>query len=79
MIVYDLNFERITISPSETDAILIVDSNTVLAPPSTLQRFKVITGKDRQISQLVCCVNLHKLSLRHSGDPLKPTRTMPTK
>jgi len=46
MIINDLNFERITISPNETDAILIVDANTVLAFPIALQSFEVIPRKD---------------------------------
>jgi hypothetical protein len=46
MIVNNLNFECITIAPNETDAILIVDANTVLALPITLQSFEVIPRKD---------------------------------
>jgi hypothetical protein len=47
MIVNNLDFERITISPDETNAILIVDADTVLAFPITLQRFEMIAWKDR--------------------------------
>jgi len=46
MIINDLNFKGITISPDETNAILIVDANTVLASPITLQSFEVIPRKD---------------------------------
>jgi hypothetical protein len=59
MIVNNLNFERIAISPDETNTILIVDTNTVLALPITLQSFEMITWKYRQISQLMSRVYLH--------------------
>jgi hypothetical protein len=46
MIVNNLNFKRIPISPNETNAILIVDADTVLALPITPQSFEVIPRKD---------------------------------
>jgi hypothetical protein len=46
MIVNNLNFERITSSPNETNAILIVDADTVLAFPIALQSFEMIARKD---------------------------------
>ena len=46
MIVNNLNFERITLSPNETNAILIVDADAVLAFPITLQSFEMIARKD---------------------------------
>lgn len=46
MIVNNLNFERITIPPDETNAILIVDADTVLAFPIFLQSFEMIARKD---------------------------------
>jgi len=45
MIVNNLNFERITLSPNETNAILIVDADTVLSFPITLQSFEILPGK----------------------------------
>jgi hypothetical protein len=51
MIINYLNVKRITIAPNETDAILIVDANTVLTLPITLQSFKAIPWKDCQITQ----------------------------
>jgi hypothetical protein len=46
-----LNVKRIPIAPSETDTILIVNANAVLALPITFQSFKVIPWKDCQITQ----------------------------
>jgi hypothetical protein len=48
--VNNLNFERIASSPDETNTVLIVDTDTVLALPITLQSFEMITWKYRQIS-----------------------------
>jgi hypothetical protein len=50
MIVNNLNFKSITVSPNETNAILIVNPDTVLAFPITLQGFKAITRKDCNIA-----------------------------
>jgi hypothetical protein len=79
MIIDNLNFERITISPCETDAILIIDADTMLTLPITLQGFEMITGKDRQIPKLMSSMYVFEFSLRHSGDPLKPARALAIK
>jgi len=50
MIINNLNFERITISPNETNAVLIVYADAVLTFPITLQNFEMIGWKDCQIS-----------------------------
>jgi hypothetical protein len=51
VIVNYLDIKRIAILPNETDAILIVDTNTVLTLSISFQSFKVIPGKDCQITQ----------------------------
>jgi hypothetical protein len=51
VIVNNLNIKRIAIAPNETNAILIVDTNTVLTLPIPFQGFKVIPRKDAQITQ----------------------------
>jgi len=76
VIINYLNVKRITITPNETDAILVVDADTVLTLPIAFQSFKVIPWKDRQITQSMGCVQLHKLTLRDSGDLLKPPRAL---
>lgn len=76
MIINYLNVKRIAVVPNETDAILIVDTNTVLSISIPFQRFKVIPGKDCQIAQQMSGVQLHELTLRDSGDILKPPRTL---
>jgi hypothetical protein len=49
--INNLHIERITIVPNETNAILVVDTDAVLALPIALQSFKVIPRKDCQITQ----------------------------
>jgi hypothetical protein len=53
MVVNYLNIKRITITPNEADAILIVDANAVLPFPISFQSFKVIPRKDCKIAQHV--------------------------
>jgi len=76
VVINYLNIKCITIAPNETDAILIIDANTVLALPIPFQRLKVIPWKNCQIAQSVGGVQLHELSLRNSGDLLKPPRAL---
>jgi len=51
VVINDLNVKRIAIAPNETDPILIVDADTVLALPIAFQSFKMIPWKDCQIAQ----------------------------
>jgi hypothetical protein len=51
VVVNYLDVKRIAIAPNETDAILIIDADTVLPFPSALQNFKLIPWKDCQITQ----------------------------
>jgi hypothetical protein len=51
MIINYLNVKCIAIAPNETDTILIVDADTVLTLPITLQSFKAIPRKDCQITE----------------------------
>jgi len=51
MIVNNLHVECVTVSPNETDAVLIVDADTVLALPIAFQSFETIAWKDCQIPQ----------------------------
>jgi hypothetical protein len=51
MIINYLDVKSITIAPNETDAILIVDTDTVLALPIALQSFKSIPWEDGEIAQ----------------------------
>ena len=79
MIINYLDVKRITIAPDETDAILIVDADTVLTLAIALQSLKVIPWKDCQIAKKMGRVQLHKLSLRNSGNLLKPPRALAVK
>jgi len=51
VVINYLNVECITIAPNETDSILIVDADAVLALPIPFQSFKMIPWKDCQITQ----------------------------
>lgn len=59
MIINYLDVECIAISPNETDAILIVDTDTVLTLPIAFQSFKPIPWEDGEITQEVRRVQLH--------------------
>jgi len=45
MIIHDFNVVRIPVPPGKTNPELIVDPNTVLAPPISLKRFQPEAGQ----------------------------------
>ena len=53
MIVSNFNIEHLSISPNETNAILIVNTDAVLALAITFQGFKTIAWKDCKIAQFM--------------------------
>src|SRR5260370_33582949 len=73
MIIDDFNVVCIRVAPRKTDAVLIVDANTILSATSTFQRLKTIPRKDRQITELICGVQLFELPLSYSLNLLKST------
>jgi len=52
VVVGDLNFAGICCLPAETNAILIVDANTVLPLPFSSEAFQPVPGRDRQVSEI---------------------------
>ena len=51
MVVDDLHIVGVTISPFETDAPLVIDSNAMLAGTVAAQFLKTIRRRDTEISQ----------------------------
>jgi hypothetical protein len=70
MIVYDLHLVRFAFNPSETDAILVVDANTVPAFPLTLENLQLVAGWDPQLLQRAYGVELIELSPGHAPQAL---------
>jgi hypothetical protein len=62
MIVGNLNFKSIAITPYETEAILIVDPNAVLSGTIPLQGFQMVPGEYGKIRKSNRCVDLHEFS-----------------
>jgi hypothetical protein len=51
VVIYDLNIGRTGGGPDETEAVLVVDPDTVLAEPIAFQRFQAIPWRDPQIDE----------------------------
>jgi len=77
VIVHDFDFVGITLAPLKADAPLVVDADTVLAIPVTVQRFQPITRTRRQVAQFRCAVQLPQLSSGDLLDGLKPLAAPP--
>ena len=66
MIIHDLNIERITLNPGKADPPLIIDTNTVLPLPISLQSFQTISRRNPQITERWGEVENQKLPSRNS-------------
>jgi len=62
VIIDDLHVVSVTLSPLETDAPLIVDSDAVLTPTVTLKFLQAIAGSDPQILQRLRVVQHYELA-----------------
>jgi hypothetical protein len=71
VIVDDFHVIRVLYLPNETDAVLIVDPNTVLASAISLQSFKPVAGQSGKIRQTRSPMNLTKLPLCDARDALE--------
>jgi hypothetical protein len=56
VVVHELNIERFDFMPPKADAILIVDSDAVLAGPVSFQSLQTVAWSSRQITQRGCGV-----------------------
>ena len=65
MIIRDFYLERVVSSPHKTDAILVIDADTVLAMSICAQFLQAVAGWIPQIVQSYSCIEDGKLS---SGD-----------
>jgi len=62
VVVRDLDFIGISVLPTETDAILLVDPNAVLAPTTSAQWLESISWWNRKMSKIPDPVDLIQLS-----------------
>lgn len=72
MIIHDLDIVRITLSPDKADPSLIIDTNTVLSLPITLQSFQPISRRNPQITKRWGVVENQKLPSRNPFYATKP-------
>jgi hypothetical protein len=49
MIVGDFHLLRTLVRPAETEAVLLIDANAVLAASIAFQRFKTVSGRTFQV------------------------------
>lgn len=68
MVVDDFNVIEVIVFLRETDAVLVVDANTVLPLPVTVQLFEVISGRFPQIIKVCRVVDHNQLSQRNPLD-----------
>lgn len=71
MIVDDSHVVCVAIAPDETDAVLIVHADAVLAPPVAREGFEPIAREGRKVAELPSGVKLEQLPLRHARNGLQ--------
>ena len=71
MIVGDLDFECVAVTPYKANPVLIVDPDAVLSGAATLERFQTIARENRQIRKQVSSMNLNELPLDDLSKPVK--------
>jgi hypothetical protein len=64
MIVDDLDFVCVAITPHEADAESLVDSDAVLSSPVTFELFESVARKNCQVLESMGCMQLLQLPLR---------------
>ena len=70
MVIYNGYLSKATIPRNKAYAELIVDPNTVLSRPASLQFFKSVAWRNSKVIKTHCCINQHQLSERHLLDVL---------
>jgi hypothetical protein len=78
VIVHDLNFVSIPLTPNEAQTPLAVNSDTVLSLALAAQGFQTVSRRRCQIAQFRGAVQLPKLASRDALDSLKATARLPT-
>jgi hypothetical protein len=71
VVIDDLHGVSVTLSPLETDAPLIVDSDAVLTLTVTVQFLQVIAGRDMQVLQRLRVIQHYELAPGGVLDALK--------
>jgi hypothetical protein len=71
VVIHNLNFIRIAVTPFEADAPLIIDANAVRPGTIALQQFELISRRHAQILQPPRLMKIQKLSPCSPFDGLK--------
>jgi hypothetical protein len=58
MIFHHSDLSRVTAVPSKYETPLIIDADRIKTSPFALERFQAITGRDTQITQLRCLMQI---------------------
>ena len=77
MVIADLDLKCIPFAPHETNPILLVNPDAVLAGPLASELFQPADGENGQIAQGPCRMDLHEFSLDDTCDPAELFRDAP--
>lgn len=78
VIIHDLDFFGACIRPAETEPVLIIDADAVLADPVAFQRFQPVARWNAEIVQPIGDLQLPELATRNSLDVDEAADTLTT-
>jgi hypothetical protein len=73
IVVRNLDILGAGVSPAKNDPVLIVYADRVPARQVPSQRLEAVSGRERQVPQFVCGVQMHKLPPGDAGDLARKT------
>jgi len=73
VVIDDLHVAGISVVPDKANAVLVVDSDAMLAASIASEGLEPVTGEGCQITELAGGVQLLQLPLGDTGDPLQPS------
>lgn len=73
MVIRNLYFESVPLTPAETDSPLIVNPNAILPPAIARQFLQTISGRDSQLVERLRGIEDQHFSLRHALNVRRPS------
>jgi hypothetical protein len=68
VVVRDFDIVGITVLPAKADAVLLIDSDTMLAGPIPLEAFEAVTWRYSQLAQVSNPIHLVELAARNGPE-----------
>jgi hypothetical protein len=79
VVISNLDVERMAALPTKANPVLVVDANTVLPCPISLQRLQTVRRGRSTVAKICCAINLDQPAKGNVSDLLKSPDSAPFK